>query len=72
MTPTEKASSERCPKFNALLYSFETFVPLTKLQLAEYWLPKEGLLRFYLWLHSTAGLVLITLLVGALTGLIKT
>ena len=71
MMKTKEESSESYPEFNALLYSFETFVPLTKFQLAEYWLPKGGWLRLYLWAHSTVGLVLITLLVGALTGLIK-
>jgi hypothetical protein len=31
-----------------------------------------GLLRFYYWIHLIAGWILTTLLVGALTGLIKT
>jgi sRNA-binding regulator protein Hfq len=94
MMRTKEGPSENFPEFSAALYSFETFVPLTKLQIAEYWLPNanlgtpvkifgartpkwasptEGsLLRFYLWFHSTAGLVLTTLWVGGLTGLIKT
>jgi hypothetical protein len=77
------------PKFNTLIYSIETFVPLVKLGIDEHWminanrgamlaslgkfwiLTVGGLLRGYLWLHNSAGWVLTTLSVGALTGLIK-
>ena len=65
------------PKFNALVYAFEVFVPLLNLHQAQYWLPnaKRGawgsVLRVYFWFHRIVGTVLSTLLVGALTGLIR-
>jgi hypothetical protein len=44
LIPTEdnvssKRLNETYPKFNALIYSLETFVPLVKLGIAEYWMP---------------------------------
>jgi hypothetical protein len=76
--------SEAYPKFNAFVYSVETFVPLLKLQVSQYWipnanqgrhclgiacLPKEGsLLRWYTHVHVVAGWVLTTLWVGGLAG----
>jgi len=74
------------PRFNAFTYSLDSFVPLIRLRVAEYWLPNANLggpvlgirslkwgavLRFYLWFHIIAGWVLTTLWVGALVGLIK-
>jgi hypothetical protein len=95
-TDTEKAfikegdkPDENYPKFNAFIYSLETFVPFVKLGVGDYWQPNAnkgrllpwrekgflttgGLLRIYFWIHIIAGWILTTLLVGALTGLIKT
>jgi hypothetical protein len=31
------------PKFNSLTYSLETFLPLVKLQMADYWAPNANL-----------------------------
>jgi hypothetical protein len=79
--------SKDYPKFNAFVYSLETFVPLVKLGMTDRWEPNGnrdayfverswlmtgGCLRGYLWFHMTAGWVLSALWVGALTGLIKT
>jgi hypothetical protein len=79
---------ESYPKFNAFIYSLETFVPLVKLGLGDHWTPNANrgrslrlgivtlrtgsLLRGYLWFHIIAGWVLTTLWVGGLTGLVKT
>jgi hypothetical protein len=49
--------NETYPKFNACIYSLETFVPLVKLGVGDYWIPnahggatlrvgKNGLLKF--------------------------
>ena len=78
---------ESYPKFNAFIYSLETFVPLVKLGMDDRWAPNANrgdllpimsfarsgaLLRGYLWFHIIAGWVLTTLWVGGLTGLVKT
>jgi hypothetical protein len=75
------------PKFNAFVYSLETFLPLVKLGIADRWEPNGhrnayriekswlmtgGCLRGYLWFHMIAGWVLSALWVGAITGLLKT
>jgi hypothetical protein len=99
VTPTSEAAygtvagwthqlSESYPKFDAFIYSLETFVPLVKLGIGEHWTPNANLgrslrlgffslrtgslLRAYLWFHIIAGWVLTTLWVGGLTGLVKT
>ena len=79
---------ESYPKFNFLIYSLETFVPIVKFEVAQYWIPNAnrgaairlggfvvktgGLLRAYLWLHITLGWILTTIWVGGFTGLLKT
>jgi hypothetical protein len=79
---------ESYPKFNAFIYSLETFVPLVKLGLGDAWTPNANrgaslrlgnerfrtgsLLRGYLWFHIISGWILTTLWVGGLTGLVKT
>jgi hypothetical protein len=79
---------ESYPKFNSLVYSIETFVPLVKMGIGDHWMTNAnrgwrlglgpvgfttgGLLRIYYWIHITAGWVLSALWVGALTGLVKT
>jgi hypothetical protein len=66
------------PKFNAFVYSLETFLPLVKFGIGERWAPNANLgtagsvLRYYLWIHITAGWVLTTLWIGGLTRLLKT
>ena len=51
MTPTKvdaynnhdkKIVSELYPKFNAFIYSLETFVPLVKLGVSDYWTPNSN------------------------------
>ncbi len=78
--------SEDYPKFNALVYSLDMFVPLVDLRQASYWLPSAPgpseaertlmpidvrLLRLYMWFHILAGWVLSSLLVVGLSGLVK-
>jgi hypothetical protein len=72
-------------KFHAFIYSVETFMPLVKLGVGEFWLPnasagkrwifgiKSGSwLRVYYWLHIMAGWFLTTLWVAGVAGLVKT
>jgi hypothetical protein len=98
ITPTSEAAYgteggtpqllESYPRFNSLVYSLETFVPLVKMGVGDHWMPNAnrgrwvgveavgfttgGLLRLYYWFHITAGWVFSALWVGALTGLVKT
>jgi hypothetical protein len=37
-----RPKSDNYPKFNAFVYSLETFVPLVKLGLADHWLPNAN------------------------------
>jgi hypothetical protein len=81
--------SKLYPRFGALAYSVETFVPFLKLGVSQYWMPNATchgalqvgnlvlpitgrFLRYFLWLHITAGWVLTALWVGAITRLVKT
>jgi hypothetical protein len=65
------------PRFNAVVYSLEKFVPLLKFELGDYWVPNSNVaygrfLRFFLWVHIVAGWLLSSLWLGSLTGLLKT
>ena len=59
------------PKFNAFIYSLETFVPLVKLGMDDKWTIPGGAFRWYRWIHILSGWVLTTLWVGGFAGLIK-
>ena len=50
------------PKFNAVMYSLDSFVPLINLGQAKYRYPTGAFLRTYLWVHILAGWTLSTLL----------
>jgi hypothetical protein len=69
--PNTRNLTETYPPFNALIYSLETFVPLVKLGMSEFWAPHRGPSRLYLWVHIILGWVLTTLWFAGLTGLIK-
>jgi hypothetical protein len=76
------------PRFNSFAYSAETFVPLLKLGISQYWAPNPkgriqrdpgiqrslsgNFFRYYLWFHIIAGWILSALWVGAITGIAKT
>ena len=79
--------SEDYPKFNALVYSLDVFVPIVDFYQKSYWLPNANrgaeiplvvfkyrtgaLLRWYFWLHIVAGWVLTSLWVAGFTGLVR-
>jgi hypothetical protein len=86
--PQKHRLSKSYPKFNALAYSLESFVPLLKLDQSANWTPNAHngrvfflwglhlnagtLLRGYLWFHIIIGWILTSLWIGGLTGLVKT
>jgi hypothetical protein len=71
-----KSTSDFAPQFNPFIYSLEVFVPVVDLHQERYYLPSGKSLygswfRTYFWLHIILGWIATTLLVAALTGLIR-
>lgn len=71
-----KPTANITPQFNAFIYSLEVFVPVVDLHQERYYLPcgtsqYGSWFRTYFWLHIILGWVSTTLLVAALTGLIR-
>ena len=78
--------AEDHPVFQPLVYSIDMFLPVVNLYQGNYWLPDASKVWFecksvkisswwllgYLRIHIMAGWVLTTLLLGGLTGLIRT
>jgi hypothetical protein len=64
------------PRFEALFYSLDAFLPIVDLHQESFWLPDAGkpfgaLVRVYLWIHIAAGWFLSTLFVSGVTGLVR-
>ena len=64
------------PRFQALAYSLDAFLPIVDLHQEGFWLPDAGkpfgaLVRLYLWIHIAAGWFLSTLFVSGVTGLVR-
>ncbi|WP_135507264.1 hypothetical protein [Roseovarius aestuariivivens] len=62
------------PKFNGLLYSLDTLVPVVDLEVQDFWVPDERVAawaRVYLWLHIALGWFLALLAVAGFSGLIR-
>ncbi len=64
------------PRFQALAYSLDAFLPIVDLHQESFWLPDAGkpfgaLVRLYLWIHIAAGWLLSTLFVSGVTGLVR-
>jgi hypothetical protein len=64
------------PRFDALFYSLDAFLPIVDLHQESFWLPDAGkpfgaLVRIYLWIHIAAGWFLSTLFVSGVTGLVR-
>ncbi|MDO5632086.1 MAG: hypothetical protein Q4G22_09625 [Paracoccus sp. (in: a-proteobacteria)] len=65
------------PKFDALIYSADTLLPIVSLEMQSYWIPDDRKpfgwwARWYLWFHIMAGWALTLLAVAGFSGLIKT
>ena len=87
MIRTKDLSKEAYPKFHALVYSAEFFVPIMDLRQRGYWAPTENrghaivkcqitlrwgyLLTIYFWLQTFFGWVLTSLWVAGFTGLVR-
>ncbi|HXI22788.1 MAG TPA: hypothetical protein VNG71_02855 [Pyrinomonadaceae bacterium] len=67
-----QAPEYACRHYSRFLYSLGLFLPIVDLR-SDVWLPKHErrAARRYLPFHIIAGWVLVTLLVGALTGILK-
>lgn len=66
---------EGLPRFNALAYSLDCFVPVLDLKQDGYWHPEASStcgwwLRTYYWTHVSVGWLLTTVLVSVLTGVV--
>ncbi|WP_448601274.1 hypothetical protein [Thermoflexus hugenholtzii] len=64
------------PRFQALAYSLDAFLPIVDLHQESFWLPDAGkpfgaLVRLYLWIHIASGWLLSTLFVSGVTGLVR-
>jgi hypothetical protein len=64
------------PPFEGWAYALDTFLPLVSLFIEEYWIPDGSqplgaAVRFYLWIHITAGWLLSSLFAGGLLGLVR-
>jgi hypothetical protein len=59
------------PEYNAFVYSLDTLIPVLNLHQEDYFIPKAGFYRGYLWFHIICGWILTTLGIASLTGLIK-
>lgn len=65
------------PRFNPLIYSADTMLPVVAMEMQSYWIPDDSKpigrwARLYLWLHIAAGWGLTLLAVAGFSGLIKT
>lgn len=65
------------PRFDAMIYSADTLLPIVSLEMQSYWIPDDRkplgrLARLYLWLHIFSGWGLTLLAVAGFSGLIKT
>ena len=63
-------------KFNSLIYSIDTFVPLVNLHQQDYWLPDATkrfgrILRMYLWFQIIMGWFCSTLAIAGIAGLVQ-
>lgn len=60
-------------RYSRFLYSLDLFLPIVDLQFANIWMPKQErrAARRYLPVHVIAGWILVTILVGAVTGILK-
>lgn len=71
-----RTTTAKVPPFNAVVYSLDTFLPITDLQQERFHAPSGrgfsgGAVRIYFWLHVLSGWILVTLGVLGLTGLVR-
>ena len=64
------------PRFNSLVYSADTLLPIVSLEMQGFWIPDERttrgqVARVYLWVHIAVGWALSLLAVAGFSGLVK-
>jgi hypothetical protein len=70
MPVAKKAASDTIPAFQPWVYSLDVLLPVVNLHQEEFWIP-EGIARWWAWLAILAGWLLTTVVVAALSGLLK-
>ena len=61
----------RYPKFNPLIYSADSLIPLVNFHQEEFWTPVSGWRKWYLAIHITAGWIIATLFAASFTRLMR-
>ena len=73
----DQAEAASYPKFNSLVYSADTLLPVVAMEMQSYWIPDDSdrgvgmWARRFLWLQIIAGWALSLLAVAGFSGLIK-
>jgi len=71
----DQPESAGYPRFNGLLYSLDTLVPVVDLEVQDHWVPDARAApctRWYLWAHIASGWFLALLAVAGFSGLVQT
>jgi hypothetical protein len=70
MTVAKKTAGDTIPVFQPWIYSLDVLLPVVNLHQEEFWIP-QGVVRWWAWLAILAGWLLTTVVVAALSGLLK-
>jgi hypothetical protein len=70
MTVAKKTAGDTIPVFQPWIYSLDVLLPVVNLHQEEFWIP-QGVARWWAWLAILAGWLLTTVVVAALSGLLK-
>jgi hypothetical protein len=65
-----KKPGDPLPAFQPWIYSLDVLLPVVNLHQEEFWIP-QGVARWWAWFSILAGWLLTTVVVAALTGLLK-
>lgn len=74
---TQQPEAAGYPRFNALVYSADTLLPIVAMEMQDYWIPDEAQgprgrwTRYFLWLQIAMGWALSLLAVAGFSGLVK-
>jgi hypothetical protein len=70
MPVAKQTAEDRIPAFQPWIYSLDVLLPVVNLHQEEFWIPR-GVARWWAWLAILAGWLLTTVVVAALSGLLK-
>jgi len=65
-----KKQGDPLPAFQPWVYSLDVLLPVVNLHQEEFWIP-QGVARWWAWFSILAGWLLTTMVIAALTGLLK-